>query len=144
MERIAVHIFKFDLRLQNNEALSRGIDAAFENGYKMLFLFKVDDSKDFSKMTAYPANEIQARTLIASIKEINFKLNDSMVGFYEREDLFFEKLLKSNCVRVMQLSFEYSPHFWYRQVQNNIISLCQEHEVNCLITEGFNIFDLRA
>ncbi|MBM17944.1 MAG: deoxyribodipyrimidine photolyase [Epsilonproteobacteria bacterium] len=127
--KVAVHIFRRDLRLQDNTALLHALNNA--QTVVPCFIF---DKRQVSKNEYKSNNAIQF--MITSLKELNKELQDKdsqLYIFYGTAEKIIPKIIKETEATLLTFNKDYTPFALKRDEE--ITKLCKEHEIECSIHE---------
>lgn len=127
--KVAVHIFRRDLRLQDNTALLHALNNA--QTVVPCFIF---DKRQVSKNEYKSNNAIQF--MITSLEELNQELQDKdsqLYIFYGIAEEVIPKIIKETEATLLTFNKDYTPFALKRDKE--IAKLCKEHEIECSIHE---------
>jgi len=136
-DSICLFIFRRDLRIYDNLALSKLVSSKPNITVLPIFIFNPDQI-DVDKNAYYNKNSVEF--MVESLQDLNNKLDGKLRYFYGRDIEILDQLYKTYNIDSIAFNKDYTPFAKLRD--NKIDEWCKGHEIQLITAEDYTLFPL--
>lgn len=128
MVTTGIHIFRKDLRLYDNLALSE----LYKNVDKIILLFILDNNQiKVNNKNKYYISNNAIQFMIESLDDLNKQSKNKLLILNGNVETIISKLIKNNNISFISFNADYTKYALERD--NKIINICKKNKINTII-----------